>query len=315
MELPASFSIRTGIVVSLVTCIALLSLLAQEGPGKPVRKTLVAHRGASAYAPENTLAAYLLAIKQGADFVEQDLQITRDGILICLHDLTLERTTNVEELYPDRYQETERDGRKVREWRVSDFTLAEISRLDAGSWFGEAFKGTRIPTWEQAISEIRGKAGLFVETKAPEVYGERGLDMEQLLLDVLRRQKLDSPGAEPKTPIIIQSFSAASLQKLRQHGCRLPLALLVDQPDEWVTAEGLKRLAQFGQGLAPSKKLVASDPGLAIRAHKAGLAVTCWTFRLGPGVDGPALTKEMKQYLTVYGVDGIITDNPDRFPR
>jgi len=315
MELPASFTVHRALVVCFAACLALLTLLAQENRGTPVRKTLVAHRGASAYAPENTLPAYRLAIKQGADFVEQDLQITRDGVLICLHDLSLERTTDVEKLFPDRFRESERDGRKVREWLVSDFTVAEISRLDAGSWFGEAFKGTRIPTWEQSIAEIRGKAGLFVETKAPEVYGERGFDMERLVLDVLRRNKLDLPGADPKTPVLIQSFSSASLQKLRQHGCRLPLALLVDQPDEWVTAEGLKRLAQFGQGLAPSKKLIASDPGLVIRAHKAGLTVTCWTFRLGPGIDSAALTKEMKQYLTVYGVDGIITDNPDRFPR
>jgi len=316
MELPASFAVRTTLFVSFAACIAFVSFLAGEVPGKPAHRTLVAHRGASAYAPENTLAAYRLAIKQGADFVEQDLQITKDGVLICLHDLTLQRTTNIEELFPDRFTESERDGKKVREWRASDFTLAEISQLDAGSWFSEEFEGVRIPTWEQAIAEIRGKAGLFVETKAPEVYGERGFNMEQLVLDVLRRNKLDLPGADPKTPIIIQSFSVASLLKLRQErGCRLPLTLLVDQPDEWTTAEGLKRLAGFGQGLAPSKKLIEQDPGLVNRAHQAGLTVTSWTFRLGPGMDANALEKEIKQYLTDYGVDGIITDNPDRFPR
>ncbi len=317
MELPASIPVRTALLIPFATCVAFVCLLARETPGKPVRKILISHRGASAYAPENTLPAYRLAIKQGADFVEQDLQITRDGVLICLHDLTLERTTNVEEVFPNRFRESERDGKRLREWPASDFTLAEISRLDAGSWFDEKFKGTRIPTWEQAIAEIRGQAGLFPETKAPEVYGERGFDMEQLVLDVLRRNKLDSPGAYPKTPVIIQSFSAASLQKLRQQrGCRLPLVLLVDQPDDnWITAEGLKRLAAFGQGLAPNKKLVAQDPALVTRAHQAGLTVTCWTFRVGPGSDPPQLEKEIKQYLTVYGVDGIITDNPDRFPR
>jgi len=95
----------------------------------------------------------------------------------------------------------------------------------------------------------------------------------------------------------------------------LPLVLLVDQADEWVTAEGLKQLTTFGQGLAPNKKLIAEDPGLVKRAHQAGLTVTCWTFRLGPGIDAAALETEMNQYVTVYGIDGIITDNPDRFPR
>ncbi|MFB3903930.1 MAG: glycerophosphodiester phosphodiesterase family protein [Acidobacteriota bacterium] len=318
MERPAVFTVRRRFVVSVTACLALAGLLAlTNDPARPGRKTLIGHRGASAYAPENTLPAYQLAIEQGADFVEQDLQITRDGVLICLHDLTLERTTNVEEVFPDRSRERERDGRTVKEWPASDFTLAEISRLDAGSWFSKRFKGTRIPPWEQAIAAIRGKAGLFPETKAPEVYGKRGFDMEQLVLDVLRRNGLDRPGADPKTPVIIQSFSAASLRKLRhERGCRLPLVLLVDQSDEWITAEGLKQLAGFGQGLAPSKKLIAQDPDLVRRAHQAGLTVTCWTFRSGPGTDTVSeLEGEIKHYLTAYGVDGIITDNPDRFPK
>lgn len=314
MELPESTLVRTGFFVSLA-CVAFVSVLAWETPGKPVGTMLIAHRGASAYAPENTLPAYRLAIKQGADFVEQDLQITRDGVLICLHDLTLERTTNVEELFPDRYREAVRNGQKVREWPVSDFTLAEINRLDAGSWFGEQFEGTRIPTWEEAIATIRGKAGMYVETKAPEVYGERGFDMERLVIEALKQNKLDLPGADPRTPVIIQSFSAASLQKLREQGCRLPLALLVDKADEWGTVQGLKRLTAFAQGFAPNKKLIAEDPAIVRRAHEAGLTVTCWTFRVGSGVSAEELQKEMKQYVSAYKVDGIITDNPDRFPR
>jgi len=315
MVIPTPFSVRGGLLV-FAACIVVAGLLTPEVPGKPARKTLIGHRGASAYAPENTLSAYRLAIAQGTDFVEQDLQITRDGVLICLHDLTLERTTNVEELFPDRFREFEKNGRKVREWPVSDFTMAEIRQLDAGSWFSEEFEDVQIPTWEEAIRELRGKAGLFVETKAPEVYGERGFDMEQLVMDVLRRNRLDLPGADPKTPIVIQSFSAASLIKLRrERGCKLPLVLLVDEVDEWVTPEGLKQLAGFGQGLAPNKKLIAQDPGLVKRVHQAGLTVTCWTFRVGPGIDGDGLEQEIKQYLTEYGIDGIITDNPDRFPR
>src|SRR6267142_6845902 len=153
-------------------------------------KTLIAHRGASAYAPENTLSAYRLAIAEGADFVEQDLQITRDGVLVCLHDLTLERTTNVKEVFPTRFHEEPVDGKPMRHWYVSDFTLREIKQLDAGSWFDVKFKGTRVPTFQEAIDLVRGKAGLYPETKAPEVYGRRGFDMEKLLIDELKKNRL-----------------------------------------------------------------------------------------------------------------------------
>ena len=107
------------------------------------KKTLIAHRGASAYAPENTLEAYRLAMQQGATFVEQDLQITKDGVLVCLHDLTLERTTNVAVIFPDRVT---LEGSE-KHWYVADFTLREIQQLDAGSWFDPKFAGIKIPSW------------------------------------------------------------------------------------------------------------------------------------------------------------------------
>ena len=123
-----------------------LSTLAVLSP-QYTKKTLIAHRGASAYAPENTLEAYKLAMQQGATFVEQDLQITKDGVLVCLHDLTLERTTNVATVFPDRFT---LEG-SVKHWYVSDFTLREIQQLDAGSWFDPKFAGIKIPSWQEAI--------------------------------------------------------------------------------------------------------------------------------------------------------------------
>ncbi|MGH9844188.1 MAG: glycerophosphodiester phosphodiesterase family protein, partial [Blastocatellia bacterium] len=210
------------------------------------KKILVAHRGASAYAPEHTLEAYQLAIEQRADYVEQDLQITKDGVLVCLHDLTLERTTNVEDVFPDRFRTDVSDdqptgAQAAKHWYVSDFTLAEIKRLDAGSWFGEKFKGARVPTFQEAIDAVRGRAGLYPETKAPEVYGRRGFDMERLLVAALKKNRLEKPDA--RTPVIIQSFSAESLRKLRtEHQTKLPLTFLIhaDPRNEWLTADGLK---------------------------------------------------------------------------
>ena len=281
---------------------------------KILPKILVAHRGASAYAPEHTLAAYQLALDQGADYVEQDLQITRDGQLVCLHDETLERTTDVETVFPDRFQE---EGSR-RRWYVADFTLEEIQRLDAGSWFRAEFAGTRVPTWQEAIDLVRGHAGLYPETKAPEAYGARGFSMERLVMEVLRRNRLDQPGADPSTPVILQSFSKQSLQILRDElKCQLPLVFLLNSdPDgEWLQQDGLARIASFANGIGPAKRLIESDPAVVTRAHQAGLTVTPYTFRSSSTGSYPSVRAEMERFLYTYGVDALFTDNPDQFPR
>lgn len=283
--------------------------------GQYTRKTLVAHRGASAYAPEHTLQAYQLALKQGADFVEQDLQVTKDGMLVCLHDLTLERTTNVEDVFPDRF----RTERGVKTWPVSDFTLIEIKRLDAGGWFDPKFAGERVPTWQEAIDLVRGKAGLFPETKDPAVYGRLGFDMEGIVLEQLRKNRLDEPGEDPKTPVIIQSFSPESLQKMRGMGTKLTLVLLISDLDpgreKWLSNEGLKKARAFVDGLGPAKALFISDPTLAKRAHDAGLSLTPYTFRSAGMPAGQNVKDEMAKFLYEIGVDALFTDNPDQFPR
>lgn len=292
----------------------LVCFIAIVGAQSP-RKILIAHRGASAYAPEHTLAAYRLALAQGADFVEQDLQISKDGVLVCLHDLTLERTTNVEDVFPGRAATDA--GNKT--WNVSDFTVEELKRLDAGSWFDPKFKAERIPTFQEAIDLVRGTAGLYPETKGPEVYGSRGFDMEGLVLAQLAKNMLDRPGSDPKTPVIIQSFSAESLQKMRKAGTSLPLTFLVSDNDpgrqRWLTDAGLKEVRQFAAGLGPAKALLLSDPTLATRAHTAGLTVTPYTFRSAGMPAGKTVKEEMADFLYRIGVDALFTDNPDQFPR
>lgn len=287
------------------------------------KKMLVAHRGASAYAPEHTLEAYRLALAQGADFVEQDLQVTRDSQLVCLHDLTLERTTNVEEVFPDRYREDVSEdqspgAKAARHWYVSDFTLEEIRRLDAGSWFDPKFRGARVPTWQEAIDLVRGHAGLYPETKGPEVYGKRGLDMERLVLETLRRNRLDQPGADKRTPVIIQSFSAASLRRMRHEmKIRLPLVFLIggDPKNELLTEAGLREIRAFAEGIGPAKGLIARNPAIVELAHQAGLTVTPYTFRSSSIGKFPSVRAEMEEFLYNFGVDALFTDNPDQFPR
>jgi glycerophosphoryl diester phosphodiesterase len=279
---------------------------------------LVAHRGASAYAPEHSVAAYTLAMQQGADYVEQDLQITKDGQLVCLHDLTLERTTNVKDVFPGRSRTLTREGKELNGWYVSDFTLAEIKQLDAGSWFDTKFKGQKVLTFQEAIDLMKGKAGIYPETKAPEVYGSIGFDMEKLVMDVLVRNGLDKPGAVAKTPVVIQSFSAESLQKMRKTmGVKLTLVFLLGGPsaDRWLTRDAMTEIKVFADGIGPDKTLVSKNPAVVTWAHQAGLTVTPYTFRSKGQPEGKNVRDEMHEFLYTFGVDALFTDNPDQFPR
>jgi glycerophosphoryl diester phosphodiesterase len=168
------------------------------------------------------------------------------------------------------------------------------------------------------IDAVRGKAGIIPETKSPEVYGNVGLKMEKLLVDVLARNGLDRPGADPKTPVVIQSFSADSLKTLRRdHGCKLPLVFLVGSKTaaEHVTPEGLKRVTAFADGLAPNKQVVLEHPGLVKAARELGMSVTVWTFRAGQTGRFDTVRDEMAYFLRDLGVDAVFTDDPDQFPR
>ena len=278
------------------------------------KKILIAHRGASAYAPEHTIAAYSLAIQQGADYVEQDLAIAQAGVLICLHDMTLERTTNIAEVFPNRFLEEEKDGKKIKVWYAVDFTLEEIKKLDAGSWFGENFKGERIPTFAEAIQESKNKAGRYPELKDPEFYRAKGFDMEKLFLNELRKFKLDK-NQNKKTPVIVQSFSEMSLKRLTfEFRTKLPLVLLIDskKPNR-LTEESLKETKKFASGVGPSKLLVTKE--IVERVHKLGLTITPYTFRSSNTGVFKNVSEEMSHYLYKLGVDAVFTDNPDKFPR
>lgn len=273
------------------------------------KPTNIAHRGASGDAPEHTLAAYELALKHGADFVEPDLQLTKDGVLVCLHDTTLERTTDVAKVFPDRAKET--NGKKT--WPVAEFTLKEIQTLDAGAWKGKKFAGQKVPTFQQMIDAVKGKAGIIPETKAPNEYGKLGMNMEKELMAVLKANKLDTPGADPKTTVVIQSFSAESLKALRKdHACKLPLVYLFSTDQ---SAEKLKVMKDFADGIAPNKAVVLARPGIVTDAHDLGLSVTVWTCRSGSTGRFKDVKAEMAHFLKELKVDAVFTDHPDQFPR
>lgn len=280
---------------------------------QPAPKTVVAHRGASAYAPEHTLAAYRLAIEQGADYVEQDLAVTRDGVLICLHDDSLERTTNVEELFPDRGVLDPATGR--RRWLAVELTLAEIKRLDAGSWFDRRFAGEQVPTWEEAVAVVGSAAGLYPELKTPALYRARGIDMTALLVESLRRVR---PGGHPAGRLIVQSFDEQTLRELAKALPDVPRTFLVEGRDgaRWLSAQDLAEVARFATGIGPNKLLLDERPAIVQAARQAGLTITPYTFTSrGPVTRFADVRDEMRYYLFDLGVDAVFTDNPDRFPR
>jgi glycerophosphoryl diester phosphodiesterase len=289
--------------------IAGVTILTQQQP----TKALVAHRGASAYAPEHTIDAYKLAMAQGADYVEQDLAVTKDGVLVCIHDLTLERTTNVEEVFPDRFVEDKTGGNAVRRWLVGDFTLPEIKRLDAGSWFDKKYAGARIPTFQEAIDLVKGRAGLYPELKDPEFYRQRGVSPERLFAEILKKNSLP----DAKTPVIVQSFDDATLKHLAKDLPAVPRVFLVEPTAAArVDAPGkLKEIAAWATGLGPNKMIVSARPDVVKWAHAAGLTVTPWTFRSSNTGSFPSVRAEMEKFLYEYGVDAVFTDNPDQFPR
>lgn len=305
---------RVEIKPRYAVAFVVLAAMSVAPAAQTARKTNVAHRGASAYAPEHTLAAYRLALEQGADFVEQDLAVTRDGVLICLHDPSLERTTNVEELFPLRFTQIEHEGKTRQAWLANDFTLAEIKRLDAGAWFDARYAGERVPTFDEAVALIKGKSGLFPELKTPEIYEGRDVRFEALVAAALDRHGLRGPGAPAASPVILQTFGEGSARTLAAMKIGVPVVLLVDRGEGWDQAR-VNQWKGVVQGLGPSKSILLQTPAFVRWAHDAGLTVTPYTFRSSSHGAFPSVRAEMEHYLYTLGVDGLFTDNPDLFPR
>jgi glycerophosphoryl diester phosphodiesterase len=251
---------------------------------------------------------------QGADFVEQDLAVTKDGVLVSIHDLTLERTTDVEQVFPDRFAEDRSGPTPVRRWYVNDFTLAEIKRLDAGAYFDRKFAGTRILTFQEAIDLVRGKAGLYPELKDPEFYRQRGVNPERLFADIVRKNGLE---ADPTTPLVLQSRDEATL---RASAVDLPSVrrVLLVWPEDGGHLDSpvkLKAIAAWATGIGPNKTILEKTPDIVGWAHAAKLTVTPWTFRASQPGKYASVREEMAHFLFTLGVDELFTDNPDMFPR
>jgi glycerophosphoryl diester phosphodiesterase len=298
---------RSAVVILTAVSIASGSLGAQS------RKQLIAHRGASGSAPEHTFAAYKLALAQRADFVEPDLGVTKDNVLICLHDDTLERTTNAAEVLAGRASHVEL-RQPGPHWLASDFTIAEIKQLDAGRWFKPEFAGERVPTFQEMIDLVRGKAGLYPELKSPELYKSRNIDQVKLFVDLIRKNGLETPASLQATPVIIQSFDETAVRRVAKELPTIPRVFLTSN-DADVTDARLRELKTFATGIAPEKAVIARHPEMVKAAHALGLTVTSWTFRADEKTSFPTVRDEMTHFLYTLGIDALFTNNPDQFPR
>ncbi|HEY6738602.1 MAG TPA: glycerophosphodiester phosphodiesterase family protein [Actinopolymorphaceae bacterium] len=217
---------------------------------------IIAHRGASGQAPENTIAAIEEAIRQSADFVEVDLQLTRDGKVVLVHDATLTRTSDAAEVFPDRDP-----------WRVNDFTLDELRTLDAGSWFGPAFAGERIPTLREALEVMDGRIGMWLELKSPRLHP----GLEKATAEILR----STPGGwlTEQGTCVATCFDAASLDTFAAEVAgAIPCGQLASTvPSD----EDLRAIAGRATYFIPDCRAVR--PGEVARIRAAGLGAVFWT--------------------------------------
>lgn len=325
------------------------ALLAAAAPVAAQDMLIIAHRGASAERPEHTLAAYELAIDQGADYIEPDLVATKDLVLVSRHENELSGTTDVatREEFEDRRRDKTIDGQKVAGWFAEDFTLAELRTLRAKERIpslrpaNARFDGLyQVPTLAEIVKLVRAKEaatgrriGLYPELKHPEfLLQEAGIDMVDLLLRDLREL-----GITAADPVFIQSFEVGPLQRLKQRSGGFKLVQLVspiggpaDEPGmnyaDMVTPTGLAEVAKYADALGANIMAILGPDGtptsLVADAKAAGLDVHAWTIR--PENDFlPAMLRsgnepkgrgcgdvKLAQMLKAAGVAGVFSDGP-----
>ena len=307
---------------------------------------IIAHRGASGERPEHTLASYERAIDQGADYIEPDLVLTRDGVLVARHENEIGGTTDVADHpeFADRKTSKTIDGIEMSGWFTEDFTLAELRTLRARERLpdlrtaNKRFDGLYpIPTFEEIVQLVRAKEaessrriGLYPETKHPSYFAGLGLPHQAALLDLLSRYGYQTE----VDPVFIQSFEVGNLKAIRATS-RLRLIQLVDAEGgpadlpgtsyaDMLTVQGLTDIAAYADGIGPSAALVIAPEGataLVGRAHDAGLQVHVWTMRMENSflppqyqrLDDPQGLGDFTGYvraIAATGVDGLFSDFP-----
>ena len=311
------------------------------------RPVIVGHRGAPAYRPEHTVASYELAIAQGADFIEPDVVVSKDGALVVRHENELSHSTDIAGRAEFAHLRTTKEvgDRQCTGWFAEDLTLAELRTLRAVERLPElrplntAYDGTSgILTLTEVVELARRHATgnrtvrVLAELKKPTWSAAQGLPMTELVAAELRELDSDTPDGT----VVVQSFDAEGLRELRADlGNAGPtiLQLINDSPaqDHMVTPAGLRVISTYAQGIAPSRhrillrgadQTLTGVSDLVEQAHRAGLLVVPWTIRaenaflplhLRRGSDPSAIGNVAGEawMLVDLGVDGLITDSPD----
>lgn len=341
---------RAGLLSALLLAACGAEPMAAQQPtldGKP--PILIAHRGASGERPEHTLEAYKLAIELGADYVEPDLVLTKDGVLVARHENEISETTNVADHpeFASRKATKTIDGAEVSGWFTEDFTLAELKTLRAKERLPKLrstdYDGKyEIPTFAEILDLLAAvnkdrkvPVGVYPETKHPSYFTSIGLPHEAALLEILGKYGYRGRAA----PVFIQSFEVGNLKTLRAKS-DLPLIQLIDAEGgpaddakttyvAMATPAGLKAVAAYADGIGPNKAMVIprgalgtlGDPTSLVRdAHAAGLKVHPWTFRrenyflplVDKGGIDPAGHGDLGAEISAYlrtGIDGLFSDN------
>ncbi|MEP0392406.1 MAG: glycerophosphodiester phosphodiesterase family protein [Erythrobacter sp.] len=341
-------TIVSALAALLIVPAPFMAAAALADGGDPL---IIAHRGASGDRPEHTLAAYELAIDQGADFIEPDLVVTKDLVLVSRHENELSGTTDVasREEFDHLKREKTIDGTRVAGWFAEDFTLEELrtlrakERVPASRPANTRFNGLyQVPTFEEIVKLVRAKEaetgrkiGLYPELKHPNFVLEvEGIDMVDLALRELRNL-----GIEPSDPIFIQCFEVGTLRRLNQRSDYKLIQLVapdggpVDEPDmryaEMITPSGLEEIAAYADGIGPWLGHVIDPQSMAATslvadAHGFGLKVHPWTLRKENGFlpaglqneGGPAADGKWQMFwraALASGADGFFTDNVKEF--
>ena len=313
----------------ILTLTALLPAHAQES----ARPLIIAHRGASGYLPEHTLAAKAMAYALGADYVEQDVVLTQDDVPIIVHDIILDTVTDVAEVFPGR-------ARANGHFYAIDFTLAEIKQLKVHERIDpqtgeaafpnrfplESIVGFEIPTLEEEIALIQGlnrstgrDVGIYPELKEPAFHWAAGKDIGAIVLALLEEHGYTRRADK----VFVQCFDPAYTRYLREElGTDLRLVQLISGSQaNLTTPQGLDAIAEYADGIGPSMSLVLSFDAqgqpqitsLVAEAHARGLVVHPYTWRADSLPRNAASFEQMLEAAFVSaGVDGIFTDHTDR---
>ncbi len=298
--------------------------MAAVGLTQPI---VIAHRGASGERPEHTLASYQRAIDQGADFIEPDLVMTKDHVLVARHENEISGTTDVaaHPEFSERKSTKYIDGKSITGWFTEDFTLAELKKLRARERLpllrpaNVAYDGKfEVPTFEE-ILQLRAnhpRVGVYPEIKHGSYFAGLGLAMEQPLLDILARHGL----ARASDPVFIQSFEVGNLIWLKAHS-NIRLVQLIDDGGSpadraktpyaaMLTPAGLADVAKRADAIGINKSLVSAD--LIVHAHAAGLMVHAWTYRAESPFLGRGFSDLSAELRAAYatGLDGVFSDFP-----